>query len=145
MCNAFKREGFAGHKLTAFASVQPKNTQEIKQAINLFGGVYIGVSLPLTAQAQVGKYWAYVPNDPDNESGSWGGHCIFVIGYDAGGLTAITWGSLQRLTWNFWRRYVDESYALMSPDFLDMAGLAPNGFDLAQLEADLAAISCGEP
>jgi len=44
------------------------------------------------------------------------------------------------MTWAFWERYVDESYAIISPDFLD-AGKAPNGFDLAALRRDLALVT----
>src|SRR5208337_2554255 len=45
-------EGFAGHELFGFAAANVGNLMEIRQAIELFGGVYIGLSLPLTAQEQ---------------------------------------------------------------------------------------------
>jgi hypothetical protein len=53
----------------------------------------------------------------------------------------VTWGRLQELTWLFWDRYVDEVYAILSVDFLDEAGQAPNGFDLAALTADLTLVT----
>ena len=34
------------------------------------------------------------------------------------GLTVVTWGRLQVLTWAFWDRYCDESYCMLSTDFL---------------------------
>jgi hypothetical protein len=43
------------------------------------------------------------------------------------------------MTWSFWLRYFDEAFALLSPDWL-AANVAPNGFNLNQLTADLAAI-----
>jgi hypothetical protein len=44
------------------------------------------------------------------------------------------------MTWSFWERYVDEAYALISPDFLE-GGKTPNGLDLASLKADLALVT----
>src|ERR1035441_3266563 len=37
---SWKADGFGGHKIAAFASVNPQNITEVKQAINLFGGIY---------------------------------------------------------------------------------------------------------
>ncbi len=48
----WQKQGFAGHVLTAFADPQVSNLDEIRHSIAMFGGVYIGVSLPLTAQTQ---------------------------------------------------------------------------------------------
>ena len=64
-----------------------------------------------------------------------------VVGYDRSALTVVTWGRLQELTWSFWDRYVDEVYAVLSVDFLDETGQAPNGFELAALKKDLALVT----
>jgi hypothetical protein len=45
------------------------------------------------------------------------------------------------MTWAFWNVYVDEAYALVSPDWIGAKGKAPNGFALAALEADLVEIN----
>lgn len=134
----WKRAGLAGHKLTAFASVDVSNLEEVRQAIDLFGGIYIGIALPITAQDQTS--WHYVPNTPDNEPWSWGGHAVFVPKYSAAGLTAITWGQSMWMSNYFWQTYVDEAYALVSVDFLNTQGDTPDGFNLSQLLADLAQI-----
>lgn len=136
--NNWRTQGFAGHKLLAHVVVSSQNIEMVKQAINLFGGVYIGVSLPLSAQGQ--DVWN-VGSGPSAAVGSWGGHCVYVVGYDATGVTCITWGKLQRMTWNFWSRYVDEAHPLLSPDFIAANNYAPNGLDLQQLQADLACIT----
>jgi hypothetical protein len=113
---------------------------EIRAAINLFGGVYIGLSLPVTAQSQ--DVWDLTSlSDPNAEPGSWGGHCVFVVGYDADGFTCITWGALKKMTNAFWVNYCDEAYALFGADWINTGGQAPSGFDAAQLTADLAAIN----
>lgn len=133
----WQKSEFAGHQLIAFATVSLSNLEHVKQAINIFGGVYIGISLPTSAQGQT--VWD-VDNTAAGAPNSWGGHCVFVPAYDENGLTCITWGSQQKMTWNFWSKYVDEAYALISPDFIAASGLAPNGFDLAQLHTDLSQI-----
>jgi hypothetical protein len=140
----WKRSTFNGHRLNAFATVTLTNTVEVKQAINVFGGVYIGLNLPLSAQAQVGGVWDVVQDDGTGNTvpGSWGGHCIFTPTYDPStNLTSITWGTLQTMTLAFWLKYVDEVYCLISKDFIETSGVDPSGFHMAQLEADLAAIN----
>lgn len=135
----WKNHSFKGHYLLGFASANPKNLDEIKQAINLFGLVYIGISLPLSAQGQM--IWDVVPDDGsgNTEPGSWGGHAVVVVGYDAFGLICITWGGLMRITNAFWLKYVDEVYALLGADWVGSKG-APSGFLLAPLKADIALI-----
>ena len=131
----WKQKGLGGHKLLAFADPNVKNLEEVKQAINLFGGVYIGVALPLSAQNQ--DVWDFASGS-EGESGSWGGHCVFVAAYDADTLTCITWGQTKKMTNAFWNAYVDESHALLSPDWINAK--SPNGFNLQQLQTDLSAI-----
>ncbi len=135
----FKQKGLAGHKLLAFADPAVANLTEIQQSINLFGGVYIGVNLPVTAQNQT----VWDVTDPtlsgDAAPGSWGGHAVFVPAYDASGFTCITWGAPQKMTTAFWKAYCDEAHALLSPDWIGAKG-SPEGFNLTQLQTDLAAI-----
>ena len=128
-------------RVGAFAAVRPLNHSHVQAAIDLFGGVYIGLGLPVSAGAQIGKVWD-VPTGGlhgDGAWGSWGGHCVNVVDYDAEGLTCITWGQPQRMTWRFWDAYCDESYAVLSgTDWAALAGKCPAGaFDFAALEADL--------
>ena len=111
---------------------------EIQQSIALFGGVYIGLSLPLTAQKQ--DVWDVVARGGANaKPGSWGGHCVFVPKYDQNGFTCITWGGLKMMTLAFWKKYCDEAHTLFCQDWLAAKG-APSGFNQAQLQADLKAI-----
>jgi len=136
--NDWQKQGFAGNALMAFADPKPANLTEVRQSIALFGGVYIGLSLPLTAQNQ--DIWDVVPRGGANaQPGSWGGHCVFVPKYDQKGFTCITWGQLKTMTVAFWNKYCDEAHALLAQDWLTAKG-APSGFDQAQLLADLKAI-----
>lgn len=137
--NNWRTNGLVGHKILAYTSVNYSNTQEVKQGINLFGGLYTGVGLPVSAQSQ--DVWDVVSvSDGSDEPGSWGGHCVFVAGYDQDGLTCITWGAPKKITWAFWHKYFDESYALIGVDWFNSGGQAPSGFNASQLEADLAQI-----
>ena len=136
--NDWQKQGFAGHPLIAFADPRYTNLVEIRQSIYLFGGVYIGLALPVTAQAQ--DVWDVVPRGGANaRKGSWGGHCVFVPKYDQHGFTCITWGGLKTMTVAFWKKYCDEAHALLSADWLSSKG-SPGGFNQAQLQADLKAI-----
>jgi hypothetical protein len=138
--NDWRQQGLDGHQIKGYAAAAHSNLGEIRAAINLFGGVYIGLSLPVTAQSQ--DVWDLTSlSDPNAEPGSWGGHCVFVVGYDADGFTCITWGALKKMTNAFWVNYCDEAYALFGADWINTGGQAPSGFDAAQLTADLAAIN----
>ena len=73
--NDWHKQGFDGNPLLAFADPKPANLTEVRQSIALFGGVYIGLSLPITAQTQ--EVWDVVPKGGAKaKPGSWGGHCV---------------------------------------------------------------------
>jgi hypothetical protein len=136
--NDWRQQGFAGHSLIAYADPKVANLDEIRQSIALFGGVYIGLSLPVTAQTQ--DVWDVVKNGGANaKKGSWGGHCVFVPKYDGKTFTCITWGQLKTMTVAFWSKYCDEAHTLLGQDWLSSKG-CPAGFNQAQLQADLNAI-----
>ena len=136
--NAWKKQGFAGRNLLAFADAKASNLTEIRQSIAMFGGVYIGLGLPLTAQDQ--DVWDVVtPGGAKAKPRSWGGHCVFVPKYDEHSFTCITWGQLKTMTVAFWKKYCDEAHTLLSQVWLTDKG-SPAGFEQSQLEADLKAI-----
>jgi hypothetical protein len=133
---SFKREGFAGHLLIAFADVFPSDTESIKQSIYLFGGLYIGLMVPNYIMEKMPPVWSV----SHGKASLAGGHCVFITGYDLEHISFISWGQLYKMTWGFWREYVDECHALLSQDFIDSRGLDPNGFNIAQLTLDLQSI-----
>ncbi len=136
----WKTSGIGGVKLAAFMATEPRNHQHVRQAVALFGGCYIGVALPISAQKQT--VWSVPPGGAvgNGARGSWGGHAVWIVGYDAQGLTCVTWGKLQRMTWSFWDTYCDESYALLSDVWAPGGRAAPSGFNLTQLQSDLIAL-----
>jgi len=135
--------GFAGRKLDAYVSIHLSDSlsllrTDMMDAIWLFGGAYIGVELPRTAQTQ--EVWD-TATGPEAEAGSWGGHAIFVNAYDLDTLTCITWGQSKKMTWAWFQTYCEEAYALVSKDWLNAQGVSPSGLNLEQLETDLKSIS----
>lgn len=137
--NYWRKTGIGRHTIGAFTHVGVHDRALVRTAAWLFGGVYIGIQLPLTAQTQ--QVWDWTGSlSGDAQPGSWGGHAVDVVRYDADTLTVVTWGQLKQMTWSFWERYVDETWAIVSSDFLEQ-GKAPNGFDAAALKADLALVT----
>jgi hypothetical protein len=135
----WRKHGIGRHRIGAFARVSLRDHLLVRTTAWLFGGLYIGLALPLTAQRQT--IWEWTGSlAGDARPGSWGGHAVDVVRFDQAGLTVVTWGRLQQLTWGFWERYCEEAYCILSNDFLDH-GTAPNGFDLEALKADLALVT----
>lgn len=138
--NDWKKQGFCNYKLLAFTAVNPKKIHEVKTAIYLFGGVYIGVSLPISAQNQT--IWDVVKDDGNGNTiaGSWGGHAVYVCAYDKTGVTCITWGKLLKITWKFWNTYCDESYGILGQNWFNDSGVYPSGFAVDKLLEDISNI-----
>ncbi|MHB1957027.1 MAG: hypothetical protein ACYCOU_25200, partial [Sulfobacillus sp.] len=131
---AWKAQTLEGNSLDAYANVDIQNVLEVKQAINLFGGMYCGLAFPNSAFSQ--NVWSLVADD----GGLAGGHCVTACGYDATGPKVISWGRVYSVTWGFWLKYFNEGYALISPEWINKNGQSPTGLDMAQLNQDLALI-----
>ena len=140
--NYWRQSGIAGHKIGAYVALEPANHNHIMDSVYIFEGCYIGMQLPISAQAQVQNHqtWSVPPGGTtgDGKPGSWGGHAVPVVAYDTRGVTVVTWGALQTMTWSFWEAYCDEAYAILSKDYLTAKKKTPEGFNVEQLQADLA-------
>lgn len=136
----WKTNGIAGHKIGAFAAVEPANLNHIKLGTWLFSGLYVGAQMPKSVLNQ--KIW-HVPfgatHTKNGKPGSWGGHAMVLADYNHIGPVFVTWGKLQQASWEWLKVYVDESWAVISEDFL-RDGKAPNGFDLPTLQADIGGV-----
>jgi len=138
----WRTQGLAEHKILAWAQIDHKNLVQIKQAIWLFGAVDIGVNLPSSAMLQVqnNQPWDIVEPDGGND----GGHCIPLFGYGSDGTTSVTWGALQQMSWDWYLKYCDEAYAVITPDWFDqVTQKTPSGFDIATLQSDLTRLREG--
>lgn len=130
--------GIAGRKILAWAEIDQANLDAVKQAIFLFGGIDIGFSVPQSAMDQfdAGQSWTVIP-----QSSIEGGHSVPILGYGSAGCTCVTWAKLQPMTWDFFKTYCDEAYAIITQDWLTKAQTTPiAGLDLNALQADLSAL-----
>jgi len=137
----WKTVGVDGHKIDLYTSVDITNHGEVRNATYLFGLLNIGLALPLTAQDQP-TLWDVTDTTLSGNAapGSWGGHDVIIVGYNATTLDLITWGERIKMTWAFWNAYVDEAYAILAPDWFSTSSphhISPTGLSLAQLEADM--------
>jgi hypothetical protein len=133
---SWKSQTFAGHVLDAYADPPLKKIGQIRSAINLFGGLYIGLEVPnyvMNSLTSPGSVW-----DVQADDGIAGGHAVFVHGYDQSSFKFISWGGIYSMTNRFWKKYVDEAHALISADFINAQGFDPQGLNLSQLQTDLA-------
>lgn len=136
--NDWKAQQVNGHFISGFAAVTTSNLTEVKQAATLFGGLYIGFNVPQSIMDTSSD--PSVPWDVGGNTTNVGGHCVYVVGYDADYIYVISWGAVYKMTYAFWLANVDEGYAVLSPDWL-ASNKAPNGFDLTQLQADILLIN----
>jgi hypothetical protein len=98
------------YSIYAYAQVDVSSRNEVMAACYLFNGLYIGLRLPASAQNQ--DVWD-VATGPDGQPGTWGGHCVYIVAYDSEGLTCMTWGKRQRMTWAFFQNYCDQAFAVI--------------------------------
>jgi hypothetical protein len=105
--------GKKNYKIQAYAEINSKSRDEMKQAIFADVGVGLGLQLPKSAQKQIqtGQPWT-VTTGPDAKVGSWGGHYVYVPGYTKQGPVCVTWGRKQQITWAWLSKYCDEAYAI---------------------------------
>jgi hypothetical protein len=124
------------HTVAAYLSIKPGDLNEHAIAMWLFGAVGIGIAFPTSAMDQfnAGKPWDVV-----SRSKIEGGHYIPLVARRAD-LECVTWGKIQRMTAAFFAKFNDESVAYVSLEALTN-NKSPEGFDAAQLQADLAALT----
>jgi hypothetical protein len=132
--NYWKQNSVARDKILAYASIDPKNHTHIQQAIQIFGGVYLGFQVQENCVQEFDNHQPWTPGPLTQD-----GHAVFAVAYDQTGVTVLTWGNTQQATWAWWDECVDEAYAILPPE-AKKAGFAP-GFNIAQLEADLSDVT----
>jgi hypothetical protein len=135
----WRKSGFVGHQIVAFASLALTNLTQVMQAIELFGAIGLGFNFPESAMDQfnAGRPWEVVPG-----SSLEGGHYVHVLGYDVNHLNTRTWGAKQLMTWAFYQAYADEAWVVITPEMADAAGSNTfSGIDLYGLGQDFAQLT----
>lgn len=127
------KKGLFGYKVKAAAPVALTQIA-LKQAIQFYGGAYIGVQLPDSAQSQFIQgsptTWSIVANSPID-----GGHCIIGAGFTPAGMLCVSWGQILLAEWSWIAKYMDEAYVIIPDQFVE-AKKGPSVLDLSALEAD---------
>ena len=114
------------YTIYAFASVDWKDHEEVKQCIHLLGGVNAGMNVYQADHDQflAGEDWHLTDNDGELK----GGHGIYAFAYDSTGVWIMTWGKAIKATWAFWNARIDECYGVVdnrnhADSFLDVEKL----------------------
>lgn len=131
--STWHRKGLFGEKIAGFAPVNPKDILAIHQAIAFYGGCYLGIACPQSAQEQFGddEPWTYVESSPIE-----GGHCIVAVGYNERGIECATWGGIALVTYPFLVHYLEEAWVVLSNELVEAKG-DNLGISLKTLQEDL--------
>lgn len=125
----------ARHKIAAYLQIDAANLDHVDAACYLFGAIGLGVSLPDSAETQFdhGQPWHLVVNDLATDY-----HYVPCVG-KAINRKVVTWGALQDAEEPWLVTNLKEAIAYISLE--DMTnGKTIEGFDIAQLQSDLAAL-----
>lgn len=143
--NSWNHDGLCGGHIRAYAQIHPGDVETSLTGCHYFGGLMMGVQLPLAVQGNDTEWLA--PSDPAQmvgewAKGSWGGHAVFGSGYDVTRqrLQFVSWGKVMEMSFNFLAAYADEVYVCVSADYLGPDFTAPSGIDMNLLLADIGAI-----
>lgn len=132
--NYWRQRAVTGDKILAFVSIDPKNHTHLKQAVQLFGAVYLGFQVQQHCIEEFDARQPWTPARLTND-----GHAVVMVAYDKSELTVLTWGNTQRAKWTWWDECVDEAYAILPPE-AKKEDFAP-GFDIEALQSDLQAVA----
>lgn len=126
----WRKTGLNGDRIVAFASVDVAKPSEVAAAVYYFGHLLIGFDVPAYAMDQFdhGQPWS-VQTDND---GIEGGHCVNVGAVEPGSKRCVTWAAVQEMDDDFWAKYVDEAWVIVTQDWVSrVSGDTPTGLDLA--------------
>ena len=139
--NLWKNTGIGKDKIEAFVEVSTGNLTEAKLAIQYFGSLYIGMSLPDT-----NTFGPWDVKNPTWAPNPYNGHAVCLIGYnDATQMFKVcTWGEIWDMSYDWYMKYCDEAYAVLNDiELIESTGLSPEGFNYTTLQEDLSQI--GDP
>jgi hypothetical protein len=125
-------------KILAFVEVDPRNVGDVKRTIFDCGVAYIGFNVPESIVPPKGDTPAVWVVDPQH-SANQGGHAVVLCGYDGDGADVISWGRQYKMTWEFFRTFTDEVYAIADRSWVEASGSCPAGLSLHDLEMQMQA------
>jgi len=138
-----KNVGLGPYRITQFGRVNHKDPVELRAALHLFGSLIVGAELPRAIQT-AGATWDAPPvgqRHDDDVPGSFGGHAFVITGHERGKWWAMPWTQKTAITDAWEDLYLDEAWFVVDDLWVTATRAAPNGFDLARLQTDAAAIA----
>jgi hypothetical protein len=141
----WRKTGVNGHKIVAFAKIQDPTKVRLRQALQVFGTVYLGIECPSSAldQFNADEPWTVVPGSPIA-----GGHAIALAGWNmrhSASAVVLTWGKAQHATGEFLETYTEEAWVPISEDWINAQGVTPvSGLNMQQLSEDFTLLT-GKP
>ena len=140
----WQSDGIGGHKIAGSVGVNPHQPDHVALAHYLFGGLDVGLQMPLSVQDDMdaGQPWD-VHLGRRGIPGSWGGHCVegLILCQSTGMKGVVSWGEVYQVTEAFWLECCDECHAMASLDSLAVSGLNPAGLAMPLLLADMQAVA----
>lgn len=136
----WRTNGLGLNKILAYAQVEFRNLVEVRQAVQHFGAVGLGIVVTddMMDDFNAGLPWARATGNP------LGGHAVPVVGYDADNVYVVTWGRVVRMAWGVLVHATEEAWVAVLPEWFDAAGTDPNGVDLFGL-GEAFHVLTGEP
>jgi hypothetical protein len=90
-------------------------------------------------------YWPWTSFDgpPD----IYQGHDVILVGWDDSTkmFKAVTWGEVVYLSYAWYQYYSDESYAILSREWVGLDGRSYEGYDWATMTKDLVDVTQNDP
>ena len=147
MCDFLVSTGFLGHKAQASGPVDHANLDHVKWAQKLFGACRLGWNLPGYAEDLFlnGQTWDVSASGDQSIEG----HDTAFVDFRGGLLYVVSWydsadkfpRKLVPVTPAFALKYLEEAHVDLFEDWLSNTGVAPSGFDMADLAAKLQEVS----
>lgn len=137
----WRKKGLFGDNLWAFVSVDLNNSEHVRAAIHILGGLDIGVNLP---NAWRGADKWETGNGSSYRPGSWGGHSVPIVAYDFEWVYCVSWGEVIPMSWDALRYYCDEAYAFIDKEWFSGDGANPLGLNLEAMHDALLTIDQGD-
>lgn len=108
-----KNGGPDGVKPIAFAEVNPEKLDEVREAIAVFGSLWVGFPIYHDTDRQ---FKAHEPfHIPQDGSRSTGGHAVIVAGY-VPNMKCVTWGHVHLFDDSYWSDSILQAWAVIWPE-----------------------------
>lgn len=121
---------FCGTVILGAGKLKTREPDDLKLAILHFGACMVGLQMPKMAQNQVAGQWFIdtTASEADRARGSWAenaGHAVCAVGFNDLGVKIISWGEPILMTWQFYEAYNDETFVVLSNDWLKEGETVP--------------------